>query len=140
MLRDADYKRLFAFRTGLRRFLHWSETEAREHGLTAAQHQLLLAIAGSDDPRGPTVGNVAEALLLKHHSAVGLVDRAEASGVVERVPDPEDHRVVRLRLTRSGRRRLEQLSRAHLEELRYLAPALDDLLKATAAITETGAA
>jgi DNA-binding MarR family transcriptional regulator len=126
-----DYQQLLAFRIALRRFLHWSEAEAQAHGLTAAQHQLLLAIAGSHDPRGPTVGEVAESLLLKHHSAVGLVDRAAAAKMVKRVPDADDHRLVRIALTALGRKRLEQLSRVHLEELRYLAPALDGLAKAT---------
>ena len=70
--------RLLEFRTGLRRFLHWSEEQARAAGLTAAQHQLLLAVRGHDG--GPTIGEVAEQLLLRHHSAVELVDRAERPG------------------------------------------------------------
>ena len=77
------------------------------------------------------MGEIADSLLLKHHSAVGLLDRAEAAGMVKRSPDPSDHRVVRLALTALGRRRLEELSRSHLEELRDLAPALDGLLRAT---------
>ena len=72
---DADYRRLLEFRTGLRRFLHWSEEQARAAGVTPAQHQLLLAIRGHDGA-GPTIGDVADYLLLRHHSAVGLVDRA----------------------------------------------------------------
>jgi DNA-binding MarR family transcriptional regulator len=129
MLSDDDYRRLFAFRSSLRRFLHWSEQEAQAHGVTAAQHQLLLAIAGSGDQQGPTIGDIAEALLLKHHSAVGLIDRAEAGGLVRRTADPRDHRVVRLALTARGRKRLEVLSRAHLEELHRIAPALEALLR-----------
>ena len=74
-LTDHDYERLLAFRTDLRRFLRWSEQEAAAAGVTPAQHQLLLAIRGNPDPSGPTIGDVAEALLLPHHSAVGLVDR-----------------------------------------------------------------
>ena len=134
MLPDRDYRRLLEFRTSLRRFLHWSETQAQAHGMTGAQHQLLLAIAGHEDPFGPTVGDVADSLLLKHHSAVGLVDRAEIAGMVARKQDPSDHRVVRLALTAIGRRRLEELSKAHLEELRYLEPALGRLLRATDAV------
>ncbi|MCK4177694.1 MarR family winged helix-turn-helix transcriptional regulator [Aciditerrimonas ferrireducens] len=118
---DEVYRQLLAFRTELRRFLRWSETQARRQGLTPAQHQLLLAIRGSPDPAGPTLGEVAEALLLRHHSAVGLVDRAETAGLCTRERDPEDHRVVRLRLTPEGRRRLAALSSAHLEELARLA-------------------
>jgi DNA-binding MarR family transcriptional regulator len=70
--------------------------------LTPAQHQLLLAIRGHSDSRGPTVGDVADSLLLRHHSAVGLVDRAAAAGLVERGPDPDSLSVVRLHLTRQG--------------------------------------
>jgi len=120
-LTDADYEDLLALRTGLRRFLRWSEQQAEAAGLTPAQHQLLLTIRGHADPRGPTVGEVADYLLLRHHSAVGLVDRADAAGLVERVRDPEDHRVVRLVLTKAGSARLEKLSELHLDELQRLA-------------------
>jgi DNA-binding MarR family transcriptional regulator len=120
-LRDADYEDLLALRTGLRRFLRWSEQQAEEAGLTPAQHQLLLAIRGHSDRRGPTIGEVADYLLLRHHSAVGLIDRADAAGLVERVRDAEDHRLVRLELTAAGTERLEALSAQHLEELQRLA-------------------
>jgi DNA-binding MarR family transcriptional regulator len=114
---DEAYARLLTLRTGLRRFLHWSEHQAAAAGLTGAQHQLLLAIRGHPDPRGPTIGDVAEYLLLRHHSAVGLVDRADAAGLVLRERDADDHRVVRLRLSDDGARRLEALSALHLQEL-----------------------
>jgi DNA-binding MarR family transcriptional regulator len=117
VLRDADYEDLLALRTGLRRFLRWSEQQAEAAGLTPAQQQLLLAIRGHPDHRGPTVGEVADYLLLRHHSAVGLVDRAVVAKLVKRVRDPEDQRIVRLQLTAAGSKRLEALSEAHLEEL-----------------------
>jgi len=116
-LDDADYQRLLGFRTELRRFLHWSEEQAEALGVTAAQHQLLLAIRGHPGHRGPTLGDVAASLLLRHHSAVGLVDRAADAGLVRREHDPDDHRTVRLRLTPNGARKLARLSRRHLEEL-----------------------
>jgi DNA-binding MarR family transcriptional regulator len=117
---NRDYERLLEFRTRLRHFLHWSEEQAIAAGLTPAQHQLLLAIRGSRAPGGPTVGEVAETLMLRHHSAVGLIDRAEGAGLVRRRLDHDDHRVVRLRLTPVGARRLGKLSRRHLEELERL--------------------
>jgi DNA-binding MarR family transcriptional regulator len=123
-LADRDYERLLAFRTGLRRFLHWSEEQSASVGLSAAQHQLLLAIRGSTVTGGPTIGDVAESLLLRHHSAVGLVDRAEAGGLVRRIPDDDDHRVVRLAVTAKGRRKLRRLARQALEELDRLQPVL----------------
>ncbi len=127
VLPEDAYRRLLALRTGLRRFEHWSETQARAAGLTPAQHQLLLAVRGHDDPRGPKVGDVAEQLLLRHHSTVGLVDRAEAAGLVRRIIDDDDHRVVRLQLTPQGEERLAALSALHLEQLRRLARQLPDL-------------
>lgn len=120
-LPDATYARLLALRTGLRRFEAWSARQARAKGLTPAQHQLLLAIRGHGDPDGPTIGEVADYLLLRHHSAVGLIDRAEAAGFVCRTRSKDDHRVVRLHLTEDGAARLEALSALHLEELDRLA-------------------
>jgi len=114
---DADYRRLLDVRDGLRRFLRWSERQAAAAGLTAAQHQLLLAIRGDPGPDAPTIGDVAGHLLLRHHSAVGLVDRTVGAGLVERLPDSDDHRVVRLRLTPAGGRRLASLAALHLEEI-----------------------
>jgi len=95
--------------------------------LTPAQHQLLLAIRGHPGTEPPTVGDVAEHLLLQHHSAVGLVDRAEDAGLVRRTSDAKDHRVVRLSLTPRGRKHLEVLSAEHLEELSRLGARLRPL-------------
>src|SRR5215467_13071850 len=123
-----DFENLLAFRTGLRRFLHWSQTQARAVGLTPAQHQLLVAIKGHPGPQGPTIGDLAGYLLLRHHSAVELVDRAAAAGLVERRSDAEDRRVTRVGLTADGEARLNKLATAHLDELRNLAPVLDQLV------------
>jgi DNA-binding MarR family transcriptional regulator len=122
-LLDEDYSRLLAFRTGLRRYLHWAEERAAEAGITPAQHQLLLAVRGLG-PDPPTVGDLAAELLLRHHSAVELLDRAEAGDLVRRIPDRDDHRVVRVRLTAKGARRLQALASLHLAELSRLAPAM----------------
>jgi DNA-binding MarR family transcriptional regulator len=112
-----DYRRLLEFRTGLRRFLRWSEEQAAAAGLTPAQHQLLLVVRGHPGPDGPTIGDVADYLLLRHHSAVELVDRAESAGLVRRVRDRADHRIVRLHLTPLGTGRIEELAALHVEEL-----------------------
>jgi DNA-binding MarR family transcriptional regulator len=127
---EEDYRRLLELRTGLRRFLRWSEQQARAAGLTPAQHQLLLAIRGHPDDRGPTVGEVAGYLLLRHHSVVGLVDRAEAAGLVTRQQDAANLSAVRLRLTEKGSRGLDALSEQHLEELEHLAPTMHALWEA----------
>jgi DNA-binding MarR family transcriptional regulator len=117
---DAGYTNLLELRTGLRRFLRWSEQQAQVVGLSPAQHQLLLTVRGLSDPDGPTIGDVAEQLLLRHHSAVGLVDRAEVAGLIRRQRASEDHRLVRLRLTARGAEKLRRLTALHLEELSRL--------------------
>lgn len=127
---DQDYARLLTVRTGLRRFERWSAEQAAEQGLTASQHQLLLAVRGHPDAVGPTIGQAAEYLLIRHHSAVELVDRSVRAGLLERVKDVEDHRVVRLRLSAAGERMVAELSSAHLEELARLTPLLQEMLGA----------
>jgi DNA-binding MarR family transcriptional regulator len=120
-LTDQDYRAILAFRDRLRRFLAWSEKQARAAGLTPAQHQLLLAVRGHPGTEPPTIGDIAEHLRLRHHSAVGLIDRAEIAGLVERVPDRDDRRVVHIRLLPAGREALDDLTSFHLEELQVLA-------------------
>jgi DNA-binding MarR family transcriptional regulator len=124
---DRDYARLLAVRVTLREFEHWSAQQAAALGLTAAQHQLLLAIRGHGEPSGPTIGQVADYLMIRHNTAVELVDRTKNSGLLYRVRDEDDHRVVRLRLTDEGRSRLDALSGAHMEELARLRPMIDEL-------------
>jgi DNA-binding MarR family transcriptional regulator len=125
-LSQEDYERLLAFRTSLRKFLYWSETRAKDAGLTPAQYQLLVAVKGHGEP--PAVGDLADYLLLRHHSTVELIDRAEDAGLVNRTADINDGRVIRVTLTAVGEEKLRGLAPAHLEELRRLAPVLDELV------------
>jgi DNA-binding MarR family transcriptional regulator len=128
---DADFRHSLRFRVTLRRFLRWSEEHAAAAGLTPAQHQLLVAIKGHAGPLPPAIREIADYLMLQRHSAVGLVDRAEAAGIVRRRPDPDDGRVVRVQLTDRGDRLVTSLTRAHLAELHNLADALNELLPAS---------
>ena len=129
-LDDEDYWRLLEFRTAIRKFLKYSKTQAASLGLTPAQHQLLLAIRGHRGNVAPTIGDVAESLLVRHHSAVELVDRAETAGLVKRRPDGHDQRVVRLTLTRSGAAKLERISQANLGEVGRLGPGFNKVWQA----------
>ncbi|MTE15098.1 MarR family transcriptional regulator [Nocardia sp. CT2-14] len=127
-LTDQEYSTLLVFRAELRRFLRWSEQRAGDVGLTAAQHQLLLAIRGHLDPGGPSIGEIAEYLCARHHSVVQLIDRTEQLGLVARNREEgKDRRVVRLTLTEAGEQTLALLSATHVEELRRLTPLVDVL-------------
>jgi DNA-binding MarR family transcriptional regulator len=123
----AEYRALAGFRQVLRSFLRFSETAAQAAGLTARQHQALLAIRGAARP--PTIQDLATALGVRHHSAVGLVDRLATLRLVARHPSPVDGRQVLLTLTGRGARRLEGLAAAHRRELRQITPRLKSLLE-----------
>jgi DNA-binding MarR family transcriptional regulator len=122
-----DYRLLAEFRHLLRQFLAFSEEKATEIGLSAQQHQALLAIK-SDSGGAPTVGHLAKRLLIRHNSAVGLVDRLVQGGYAIRRPDPTDGRRVTLALTKRSEVILEKLTAAHRDELRNMAPLLKPLL------------
>lgn len=126
----AEYQALAAFRHEMRRFAAFSETAARGAGLTPQHHQALLAIKGAPGPGAVTVGELSERLLIRHHSAVELVDRLARAGLVQRDSDPQDRRRVLLSLTEDAERLMRELSAAHLEELRRVGPSLRSLLAA----------
>ncbi|HYC21685.1 MAG TPA: MarR family transcriptional regulator [Candidatus Bathyarchaeia archaeon] len=115
-----DYEALAEFRFSLRRFLRYSEEGARAAGITPQQHQLLLAIKGRPSREWASLSDIAESLQVRHHAAVGLVDRSARARLVRRTPDPDDRRQVRVRLTAKGEAILARLSRRNRSELRAL--------------------
>jgi DNA-binding MarR family transcriptional regulator len=123
-----DYRALADFRYAIRKFLAFSETAAAEAGLTSQQHQALLTIKGAGESAGLPVGALAERLLIRHHTAVELVDRLERAGLVRRAPDPKDGRRVLVALTGEGEKRLRRLSSVHLDEIRTVGPQLIAIL------------
>lgn len=128
-LTDREYQALARFRHALRVFLRFSEQAARAASVTPSQHQLLLAVRGHVGERPPVVGDLADALQLRHHSVVELVDRAEVAGLVRRRPDPDDNRRQQVLLTDDGSRVLEQLSTVHRDELRRFRSEMVDVLR-----------
>lgn len=135
-LRQQDFERLLDFRVALRRFQRWSEDQAKAAGLTHVQYQLLVAVKGHPGGNPPAIGDLAAYLLLRPHSTVELVDRAEGAGVVQRTPDLDDGRVVRVRLTAEGDRIVQELTKAHLDRLHDLAAVLDDLVSDDAGLPQ----
>jgi DNA-binding MarR family transcriptional regulator len=124
-----EYEMLATFRYALRQFLRFSETAARQAGITPQQHQAILTIAGFPDQDQITVSELAERLQIRHHSAVGLVDRLAAQDLVTREPGEADKREVYISLTPQGNDILAQLSAAHRQELRRIGPQLHLLLE-----------
>lgn len=127
-LTSADYRALATFRNALRQFNAFSEQAAASAMLTPQQHQALLIIKEMSLDRPPNVGEVAELLMTRHHSAVELIGRLAGMNLVRRTRDPRDRRRVRIHLTPLAERKLEKLSSAHLDELRAIRPRLIELL------------
>jgi len=127
-----DYQALSEFRYQIRKFLRFSEEAARSEGLEPHQHQMLLAIKALGDTDGPTVGRLATHLLIRHHSAVGLLDRLEERRLIKRIRSSDgDRRRVCIHLTRAGGAKLRHLARVHRAELRTSGP---DLVRALQAV------
>jgi DNA-binding MarR family transcriptional regulator len=124
-LGPAEYETLAAFRFTLRRFIAFSDRASAEVGLTQQQYQALLALRAHPGPDLLTISELAALLLVKHHSAVGLVDRLEKLALVRRAASAEDRRKVRLALTARGERVFGKLAVAHRAELRRIGPDLE---------------
>jgi DNA-binding MarR family transcriptional regulator len=129
LLVKSEYETLAAFRYALRQFIHFSEEAAHSAGITPQQYQALLAIKGFPERESVTVGELAERLHLRHHSAVGLVDRLVAEKLVVRLPSAEDRRRVLIQLTLHGQKILEKLASVHRQQLKQIGPGIRQLLE-----------
>lgn len=138
-LDDADYGALAEFRRSIREFLSFSEEAAKKSGLTPQQHQAILAIRGTSAEGGFSVGDLAAHLLIQHHSAVELTNRLVSAKLVERTVAAEDRRRIHLHLTRHAHELLEELSWAHLSELKSRGSALADMLNKLSRHADDGA-
>jgi DNA-binding MarR family transcriptional regulator len=125
----AEYETLAALRYSLRRFLRFSEEAARAAKIAPQQYQALLAIKGFPEGGHIIIGELAARLQIRHHSAVGLVNRLVANGFINRHSDPGDRRVIHLLLTRRSESLLARLASAHKEQLRRSGPEIEDLLR-----------
>jgi DNA-binding MarR family transcriptional regulator len=119
-LTKEDFEALARFRFGIRRYLRFSEEAVRRHGVAPQQYQLMLAIKGFPGRDWAVVRELAERLQLRHHSVVELISRAQSQGLVDRTPDPDDARAVRVTLTQQGDHLLGQLAALHRDELRRM--------------------
>jgi len=132
-----QFQRLAEFRFQLRRFLHFSHIAAENAGLRPQQYQLLQCVYGMPGELDPTIANVAARMLLKHNSAVELVDRTIEQGLLRRSSDPTDHRRILLRVTPQGERILASLASYHLEELEQAGPELIRALRRVVSLKQS---
>ena len=126
-LKAQDYRALAEFRYQIRRFLHFSEKAARFAGLNPQQHQLLLALKGLPRDVEPNIGEIAERLHVRHHSAVELIERLTERRLLHKRHSPADRRRVLLEIAPEGEAILQKLSLIHREQLESVGA---DLVKA----------
>jgi DNA-binding MarR family transcriptional regulator len=136
---EGDYKALGDFRRAMRTFLAFSAEGAREHGLTSQQHQALLAVRTHTGPEAMTIGELADCLLIKNHSAIGLVARLVERGLADRTTSQNDRRRVLVELTPAGAEVLEIISVRNLAQLNRAAEILAGILKTTRKMKADGA-
>ena len=134
---------LAEFRYQLRRFVSFSETASEAAGISAQQYQLLQVVATVPEGQESSISYIAERMVVRHNSAVELVDRAEKAGLVQRVADPNDHRRSLVETTSRGNDLLAQLVPVHLAEVRTengdLLRSLQQLIGNRTSVTKRGA-
>jgi DNA-binding MarR family transcriptional regulator len=128
-LGDPEYRALGDFRRALREFLAFSDDAARENGLTSQQHQALLAIRSHSGPESMTIGELADCLMIRHHSAVGLVARLVERDLIVREDSQEDRRRVLLKLRPLGSEALKNVSLLNIGEYHRAADFLAEVLR-----------
>lgn len=124
-LTTRDYSRLAGFRYAIRKFIRFSDDAAAAVGLTGQHYQAMLVVRGCPDDKRVTIADLARQLLIKHNSAVELVDRLGELDLIAREPSPTDRRKVELRLTPRGRNVLAKLAAVHRAELQRIGPELE---------------
>lgn len=129
-LSTAEYQALAELRYRIRKFLREGDTVASDTGLEPQQYLLLLMIRGIPHGQEATVSNLAERLVLKHHSVVELIDRMETHGYVRRSRSREDRRSVLVSLLPRGAKLLEEVAHHRVGELRASGAALANAIAA----------
>lgn len=120
ILSKSDIETRSAFRHQLRQFERSGEDVARKFGITFPQYLVLLHVKGMPGRAWALIGELAQKMLLEHHSVVGLVSRCEAAGLVKRKRSAEDGRQVEVHLTAKGDRTVNAIAGAQSNEMRAL--------------------
>ncbi|MEO8084522.1 MAG: MarR family transcriptional regulator, partial [Ardenticatenales bacterium] len=99
---------------------------------TSQHYQAMLILRGTPEGVPVTINDLALQLVIKHNSAVGLVDRLALEELVARERSPSDRRKVDLHLTAHGREVLARLAATHRRELKRIAPVMERIFESLA--------
>lgn len=141
-LTKAEYERVADFRYSVRRLLRQTELEAAKVGITPQHYQLMLAVKGFPGREWASITELAERLQIRHNAVIGLVNRAEARGLLERRHGQEatDRRIVQIHLTHRGEAVLQALTDALRSERQGVAEAMGHLAHDAAHTLDASAA
>ncbi len=120
----SDYRALAEFRYQLLRYLTLSDQAASAAGLEPGHYRLLLFLKGLPEGIEPTVGNLAERLGIRHHSAVELIDRLEKRGLIRRQRSTLHRSFVFIYITPKGESKLRKIVASRKQELKKARPIL----------------
>lgn len=115
---EEDLLSLALFRRSLRAFLAFSENACADLDMTMQWYQALLTIKTFKSSAAISIGELAEELMIKNHSATELVNRLENAGLIIKTPDKDDKRKSLIIITKIGNRKLNKLASIHLFRLR----------------------
>ena len=106
---------------GLAQQRHKWAAQCQAHGLSMTHFHILAIL----EAEGPTpMSRLADQLGVAFSNLTGIVSRMEERGIVERVHDAEDRRVVLAQLTPVGRNVVLKVEATRLEHMRQLVGAL----------------
>src|SRR3954469_19175161 len=102
------------------------EVVYRGHGLEPGWHDVLATLRRYGPPYQLRPSEFSNALMLTSSGTTKRLDRLEQAGLITRAPDPEDRRGTLITLTAAGRRLIDAVTEAHLENERRLLGALTE--------------
>jgi DNA-binding MarR family transcriptional regulator len=103
-----------------------------QYGLDQPEFDVLATLRRAGVPGGLTAGGLLKSAMVTSGAITNRLDKLEGKGLVERCADPDDRRVVRVRLTPAGRELIDRVVAVHIanEErmLSVLSPADREVL------------
>jgi DNA-binding MarR family transcriptional regulator len=96
----------------------------RAHGLEPGWHDVLATLRRSGPPYRLRAAAFTRTLMITSSGATKRLDRLERAGLIERSPDPHDRRGTLIGLTPAGRKMIDDVTEAHLDNERALLSAL----------------
>jgi DNA-binding MarR family transcriptional regulator len=94
------------------------------HGLERWEFDVLATLRRSGPPYELTAGALNRAAMVTSGAITNRIDRLAAKRLVERMPDEEDRRSIRVRLTEQGLTKIDELVAPHVEQEGRLLAAL----------------